>query len=118
MNAPIVKSNGHRPLFIDFDSHTDGDTDFKKELISLMVENIRELQQALYRADQQNDYSIFSKTCHKVNATIGMLDDKDLTEMIEQMSDPVASRDEKKQRVASLSTLCDEIVKSLEKEAA
>lgn len=118
MNAPIVKSNGNRPLFIDFDSHTDGDADFKKELISLMIENIRELQQALHQADLQNDHSAFSKACHKVNATIGMLDDKELTEMIEQVKAPVTNREEKKQQIALLNAVCDEIVKSLEKEGA
>jgi CheY-like chemotaxis protein len=74
-----------RPLKIDFDLHTDGDPVFKMELVQLLMENIAELRQSLDTAVKQNDPQTFLKTCHKVYTAISMLNDSDLTYIVDKI---------------------------------
>jgi hypothetical protein len=83
MNSKILGSSSMRPLFIDFDAYTDGDDDFKKELIVLIIDNLRELQQIL--SPNSHDIQVFHKVCHKVKATLVMLDDSEMMVTIEQL---------------------------------
>jgi HPt (histidine-containing phosphotransfer) domain-containing protein len=118
MNASTLQP-GNRPLFINFDLHTDGDNDFKKELIALMIENMRELIWAQNRSHQQNDHSFFLKACHKMKSTLAMLDDKELLQVVHELSDPILNLDgQKPERVKRFVTLCEGIIKSLDKEQA
>jgi hypothetical protein len=118
MKASILQSTGYRPLLIDFDLHTDGDAEFKKELIELMIDNIRELQQALRQGDQQKDPQFFSKACHKVKATLSMLNDQDLLDVVADLSAPVYQQEKRQEQIALLNRLCEETIKSLQKEGA
>lgn len=101
-----------RPLFIDFDAHTDGDADFKKELIRLMIGDIWELYHA-----QHNGREAFLKISHKIKATLEILNDKDLNNVIEQLPDALTQPGGWNEGVQLFQLLCLDVVRSLEKEA-
>jgi hypothetical protein len=101
-------ANG-RPLFIDFDEYTDGDAEFKKELIVSMISNLRELQQVLPEVLQNKDVLLFNKVCHKIKVTLEMLKDEELLETIEHLKTKID--DDLKAR--ALDKICGDIIKSL-----
>lgn len=116
MNIATLQAVTNRPLFINFDHYTDGDVDFKKELIYLMIDNLKEVQNALREATQKNKLEIFEKTCHKVKPTISMLEDKDLVESIQVIRSQFSNTEEQENRINSFSLVCNQIIRSLEKE--
>lgn len=97
-----------RPLFIDFNAYTDGDNDFKKELTELMIDNLRELCQVL----KQSDADLFHKVCHKVKATVVMLDDTELMQLMEDLKVSYTDSDRKE----LLDKICLAVIDSLKKE--
>lgn len=101
--------DNNRPLFIDFDQYTDGDDDFKKELVKLMVDNIRELKEALETAEQ--DVQFFQRVSHKTKPTIEMLNDKAFEDLIAQ----VKTAEDMRPAIAELRVICAQIMKSLER---
>jgi hypothetical protein len=111
MNTSFFSSAKGRPLLVDFNQYTDGDDEFKKELIVLMIDNIRELQTSAKIAGQHNDVLIFSKTCHKIKPTLSMLADPELTSIIEAIEQGLSQ-----DKVNLLQVMCSEIIKSLEHE--
>jgi CheY-like chemotaxis protein len=56
-----------RPLKIKFDLYADSDPEFKLELITLMISNLRELQYASYRSFYKEDAGIFNTIAHRLN---------------------------------------------------
>jgi hypothetical protein len=57
----IFEGSETRPIFVDFNAYTDGDDEFKKELVDLMIDDLRELQQTLHLAAQHSDAPLFQK---------------------------------------------------------
>ena len=115
MNTSMKKSVITKPLTIDFDLHTDGDEEFKKELIILMIDNIRELQEALSKAIMKSNIQIFRETSHKVKPTISIVNDKDLTDMIDELKlQPEETRTT--ETVLFFNRRCEDIIKDLEEE--
>lgn len=117
MNTTIQQSMGGRPLSIDFDTYTDGDIDFKREIVLLMIHNMVELQQALSLINEQGNTALFVKACHKVASTLTMLDDTELMHVINKIKDPAISEEEKQRTIKSLHIMCEGIIISLEKES-
>lgn len=117
MNIAILQSPAYRPLFINFDQYTDGDTDFKKELIYLMIDNLKEVQVSLSEAIQKNKLEIFERTCHKIKPTLSMLEDKDLMESIHEIKSQFSNSTAKNSLLNTFTTACIQIIKSLEKES-
>jgi len=76
------KKSANRPLYVNFEDYTDHDSEFKQELIKLMINDVQELQQSFDIAAGKNDYEIFKKTCQKIEGTINMLNDKEFTDTI------------------------------------
>lgn len=111
MTSRIFGSPAGRPLFIDFNAYTDGDDEFKKELIDLMIENLQELQQTSKLAAQNNDGPLFHRVCHKIKATTEMLSDAEFSETIEQLKVIVTDAS----RIAHLDKICGGIIDSLRK---
>lgn len=111
MSITILTSGQGRPLFVDFDQHTDGDQEFKKELILLMIDNIKELEHALKFVEK--DLETFTKVIHKIKPTLAMLEDPDVNKSIENIK---AGKD-KQTEINTLRKLCAEVVRSLEKAA-
>jgi hypothetical protein len=116
MITSILPPAGSRPLFIDFDLYTDGDQDFKSELITLMIDNIRELQQSMKLASQQNNIDLFHKACHKVKPTISMLNDPAFIQCIEGLNE--TDQNDTSGNMTMFDVLCNDIIRSLEKENA
>ncbi|HEY9005039.1 hypothetical protein [Ohtaekwangia sp.] len=103
-------TDSYRPLFIDFDAFTDGDPDFKKEITELMIDNLLEMQQVLAVASKQKDDVAFHKVCHKIKATLEMLEDKELLEIVEILKADVSHAEQ----AAQLDRVCRDIIVSLQ----
>ncbi len=103
-----------RPLFIDFELYTEGDNDFKKELISLMIDNIHELQKSLLCDNKES----FISVCHKVKATIAMLCDDELTDVIQALKTLMAANDRDSdvynEKVFFFDKTCLDVIESLQ----
>ncbi|HEY0654788.1 MAG TPA: PAS domain S-box protein [Chryseosolibacter sp.] len=76
---------------IDLDLYTEGDPEFKRELASLLIRNIYELQDALSHTFETRDSEIFRAACHKVKTTLGMLGDADYAALVESLKEKVSS---------------------------
>jgi CheY-like chemotaxis protein len=76
------KEPGERRLFVDFDVYTDGDEEFKHELINLMIQNMHELNYAVEQTCYGHTSDILEKTVHKVKPTLCMLNDSELLDVI------------------------------------
>lgn len=105
----ISGSSVSRSLFIDFDLYTDGDDEFKKELIDSMIDNLVEMQQVLQMASQRNDTKLFQEVCHKIKPTLEMLADVELLDTVGKLkavvTDPAG--------ITLLNKICKGIVQSL-----
>lgn len=106
----ISADSTRRPLFIDFDTYTDGDLDFKKEITDLMINDLQEMQQVSALACKQNDLVLFQRVCHKIKATLDMLEDKELLDVVAQLKTSIADAE----LVKLLDRLCIDIIASLE----
>ncbi len=78
-----------RPLAVNFEVYTDNDPEFKKELIILMIDNLQELQQCYETSVVARNTELFSKSCHKVKVTLGMLQDPEFDAVIELLQEDV-----------------------------
>ena len=116
---PTMKNErGLRPLLIDFDQYTDGDADFKLELISLMVVDIGELQKSLVQATRLNDPELFKKGCHKSKTTVAMVDDKELILLLEDLEIQMAEGKTKGcsvfgEKMVRFNKIAEDLLKSL-----
>lgn len=84
-NTPAPPVARLRALKIDFDLHTDGDPVFKTELVQLLMENLEELRASVATSIKQNDPQVFLKACHKVYTAIAMLNDSELTYIVDKI---------------------------------
>lgn len=110
----------HRPLSIDFNMYTDGDPDFKRELISHLIGNVQELKLALPDIDPMTS-THFIKVLHKMRATVAMLNDREFTETLEEIKSFIISSQPLeffKRKLASFSGLCDSLIESLVAESS
>lgn len=118
-SAIPMTPQGTKKLNIHFDTYTDGDQNYKLELINLILANIRELQQAVHNAYHLKQFHSYQNTAHKVKSSILLLNDPELTRLFEEVkaifksidSDP--GIDKVNYFIKSLA----EILRSLEKEA-
>ncbi|HTH57541.1 MAG TPA: response regulator [Cyclobacteriaceae bacterium] len=105
-----------RSLSIDFDSFTDGDPVFKRELISHLIDNVKELQSVLTR-----DASVdFFRVLHKVKAAVTMLNDREFSETLEEIKEMITSShpfEFLQRKVKTFSQLCDQMIASLTAES-
>ena len=112
MTKKVLTAPG-RPLFIDFDAYTDGDAEFKGELVVLMIDNLVEMQDVLQRATKSNDMKLFHGVCHKIKATIEMLADAEFSQTISDLKQTLTDS----VKVTLLDTICAEIIDSLRRES-
>lgn len=101
--------SARRPLFIDFDAYTDGDPEFKKEITDLMIDNLQEMQQVLGEATRQKDVVLFQRVCHKIKATLDMLEDRELLDIVQQLKTDITNMEQ----AQDLDRICAEIIISL-----
>jgi hypothetical protein len=108
----LFNAASSRALSIDFNVYTDGNDDFKKELVVLIIENLQELKDILPVAFQQNDPLLFERVCHKIKPTLEMLEDQELLSTIGQLK--VMFTDQI--NITKLDIVCTELMESLSKE--
>jgi hypothetical protein len=101
-----------KPLSIDFDQYTDGDAEFKSELVVLMIDNIKELKQSLSESIKVGGPDLFRKTCHKVKPTLSMIDDAEYNDIIEVLKCQVNNQN----CISVFNNLSDNILRNLETE--
>jgi len=108
-----------RPLYIQFDNYTDGNPDYKLELINLISANIKELQQAVHNAYHLKQFHAYQNVAHKVKSSILLLNDPELTTLYEEVKTIFKSMDSDPgiERVNRFIKLLAETLKSLEMEA-
>jgi CheY-like chemotaxis protein len=107
-----ITNADRRDIFIDFDLYTDGDLDFKKELTSLIIHNIHELQEAILVDDKE----FFLSVTHKVKTTLVMLDDAEFSQLMDRFEGLITghgSHRELNERRIQLIGLCEDIIESL-----
>lgn len=108
-----------KPINIDFDLYTDNDPGFKHQLLILMISNLNELQQAMFYSLQNQQVEAFSKASHKIHATLVILEDAELDQLIAEVKDLLsgqANNDVLIRQISALEELCNGIILSLEKE--
>ena len=108
-----TESSSNRPLKIDFELYTDGDPEFKQELVVLMIDNLIELKQSLKIDHVLQDLEGFRKVSHKIKPTLSMLDDQEFTDTIELLKDTTIEASQRKDAAVLLHKICDAIIKSL-----
>ncbi len=82
-----------RRVGVDFDLYTEGDPDFKREFISLMLKNLEELKVALETSVENEDPEVYTKTAHKVRTTVFILGDNELTSLIDELKKYIEAKD-------------------------
>ncbi|HEY8934229.1 MAG TPA: response regulator [Cyclobacteriaceae bacterium] len=112
----IEKKSDHRPLRVNFENFADNDYEFKQELIKLMINDIRELQQSFDIATIKNNYEIYRNMCQRMEGTINMLNDKEFTDTIDALKCKPQSL-EKNGIVTLFNKLSNAIIESLTRES-
>jgi hypothetical protein len=74
-------------LHIDFDKYTDGDLDFQRELVSLIVTDIIELNHCVVHAVRSNAMDALNKGYHKAKTTLEMINDQELTILMDELKE-------------------------------
>jgi hypothetical protein len=101
-----------RPLYIDFDLHIDGDNRFKREFITLLIANLRELHAAWKSAIENNEDPLFKLISHKIKPTLIILNDLEFSILVEELNIKMSNV----QTNLLFNRLCTSIIKSLEHE--
>lgn len=100
---------------IDFDLHTDGDADFKRELITLMIDNVKELQEVLHKGIKENDLKAFRECSHKIAPTLNIINDKEFIGIIEALKHQT-NLSKREHSVELFNKMCDDLIRELKKE--
>lgn len=117
--APAMRAQTLRTLNIDFDQYTEGDLGFKRELITLLVKNVREFVQSLSDSISKNNPEIFAEACHKSKITIHMLNDNEYNSIVRNLQADLANDNfdgSLKQYARRFAQVSAEIVASLNEE--
>jgi CheY-like chemotaxis protein len=106
------KSAGMTPSISNtLDMYTEGNMDFKKELIGHLMKNIEELQASLPSSIRDNDSIAFHNAAHKCRTTLTMLGDHELLTVVEEVKQALEQHNN-----APLSTILDQKFSKLVKE--
>lgn len=110
----LSQKNDVKVLSIDFDLHTDGDEEFKRELITLMIDNVKELRAVLEKALKQNDIQPFYACSHRIARTLGILNDQKFLETIEAIKHQT-NLSKREYSVGQFNKKCEELIYELKK---
>jgi CheY-like chemotaxis protein len=110
-------SEDDRPLQLNFEAYAE-DADFKLSLITLIIGNIRELQQATYKAFYAREVQAFKSVSHKVKSSLILLNDEEFTTLTDNMAHDFASDNASTsiENINVFNRLSESIIKSLTKE--
>src|SRR5688572_5474388 len=109
MDRNVNKDVYRRKLSVDFMLYADNDLEFKLELIDHMIDNLSELSQAYITCVDRNDHAEFHKACHKVKTTLVMLEDEELSSLVDELNKETLTTE----RVKRLKGISEEIIASL-----
>lgn len=106
-------------LNIDFDQYTDGDDQFKSELILMVIQNIEELRESLKDALTLGAQK-FLDTCHKITTTVSMINDQEFENALSVLRDHLKGKApiedfSFKVKLGFVDSRCEAFVKSLHK---
>ncbi|HMJ68814.1 MAG TPA: PAS domain S-box protein [Cyclobacteriaceae bacterium] len=93
------------------DMYTEGNLDFKKELIGHLMKNIEELRSSLTISIKEKNPVTFHSAAHKCKTTLTMLGDHELLTVVEEVKQAL-----EEQRNGALSTILDQKFTKLVKE--
>jgi hypothetical protein len=116
MTVQRFNNSYFKPLNIDFNLYTDGDEEFKQELVVLMIENLQELQGSLQATIKENKVDILSVCTHKIKVTLAMIDDKDVNQLIEEIKTEFSDVPKRNDNIRALDYLCSCIIRTLSKD--
>lgn len=68
------------------EAYTQGDSDFKRELVRLILKNLDELKLALNNSIRQTDSNAFAHATHKSKTTLVMLGDEEYIGLTEDLN--------------------------------
>lgn len=106
-----------RSLKIDFDLYTEGDQEHRKELASLLVSNLKELQSSVSDAVCTSDSHLFKSALHKAKVSLSMLEDAELmstTEVIGRALEYRIGHESLQVSTMQFNSLCKAIIEALE----
>jgi CheY-like chemotaxis protein len=106
------KKSENRPLNINFELYTENDSEFKKELIELMINDLKELQFSLNLATTSHNLEIYRSTCHKIVGTLTMLNDNEFSDVTEVLK----TQDSGGDKIIIFNKLTADIINSLKHE--
>ena len=115
----IEKKNG--VLVYNLELYANGDPEFKRELASLIIKNIHELQASLHESLEHKNGEAFSKTSHKVKSSIKMLGDEEFATVVVDLKsilhgDATGKNDILKEHVSKFEKLSRKILEGLKEE--
>ncbi len=109
---PLVEP---RPINIKFDFFQNADTKFRYDLTLLMAQNIRELEESLFKSFYTADKRGFHSTAHKVKSTLILLNDQEYDYLVDNLKESLPTTDRKAltEKINRFSVLSESILKSL-----
>ena len=110
----------NKSLSEKLDDFTDNDTEFKQELIGLMIHNLRELQNAVGQLTIRSQFPYFEKIVHKTKSVLVILDDFELNAVIEDLKNTINNSADMmlREKIQQFNHVSDNIIKLLEDEGS
>jgi CheY-like chemotaxis protein len=107
----------HRPLRLNFEAYAE-DADFKLSLITLIIGNIRELQQAVYKAFYGKEVQVYKTVSHKVKSSLILLNDDEFSNLTDELAHDFGTAEAvtSPEKINHFNHLSESIIKSLNKE--
>jgi hypothetical protein len=110
----------HQPLSAKLDAFTDNDPEFKQELMVLMIQNLRELQEAVAQLLSRSQFPYFEKIVHKTKSVLLILDDHELNTVIDELKITLENSGDivLREKINKFKHVSDNIIKYLEDEGS
>lgn len=83
--SPDLEAGIYRNVGESLDMYTEGNMDFKRELIGHLIRNLEELKTALRSSIETGDPSLFNTAAHKCRTTLTMLGDQELLKVVDEV---------------------------------
>lgn len=105
-----------RVLNLQFEPHVEKDVDFKIGLITMMIANIRELEEAAYKGYDRKDAKAYHDAEHKARSTVRLLNDPEFETCIKNLGGALSTQHDgdSLKAVDQFRLLADSIIRSLE----
>jgi signal transduction histidine kinase/DNA-binding response OmpR family regulator/ligand-binding sensor domain-containing protein len=99
---------------------TEGDLDYKRELVDLLIANLQELKNALTISLENKQPDAFNKACHKITTTLDILNIENLNKTIEEikvyLNDSESDKEIPTKKIDDLRAISEKIISGLKNE--